>query len=239
MTCRTWIIFGATSIIAEQFAHLVAKKGHPVRLVGRDAPQLEIIAKDIQLRYKSECSIVSMNMAEPADKLLTVLEDVGGEFDLFIAHSDFTENNELNPTTITQLINVNILSTTLLIDHYLKIKQEQHNLLYLSSVAACRGRSKNSLYGATKAAVEVYLQGLQQASTSKQHITIARLGFIDTKQTYGAPGVFYAASPIACAKACLKSIERKKRRIYYPVFWRIIMEVIIYLPFFVFKKMKI
>lgn len=237
MTHRTWVILGATSIIAEEFAHLVAKAGHHVRLVGRDHDQLDIIAKDIELRYQVPCEIVVMEMTVQAEQLLTLLNQGDHELDLFIAHSDFTGNSDLNPLSITKLIEVNILATTLLIHAYLSSNQTQHNLFYLSSVAACRGRSKNSLYGASKAAIEVYLQGLQQAASEMQHIIIARLGFIDTKQTYGLPGIFYAAPPKDCAKACWKAIKRKKRLFYYPGFWRAIMAIITRLPFFIYKKM--
>jgi short-subunit dehydrogenase len=236
MTQRTWVILGATSIIAEEFAHCVATSGHHLRLVGREQEQLEVIAKDIHLRYKVPCNSVTMDMTEPADKLLTVLKQDDNELDLFIAHSDFTENRNLNPFSITQLIEVNILATALLIHSYLNSNQKHHNLLYLSSVAACRGRSKNSLYGASKAAIEIYLEGLQQTCSKEQNILIARLGFIDTKQTYGLPGIFYAAQPRDCAKACLKAIKRKKRKFYYPAFWRVIMAIITRLPFFIYKK---
>lgn len=237
MTQRTWAIIGATSIIAEDFAHLVASLGHRLRLVGREKDQLTLISQDIQLRHHVPCDVVLMDMTEPAEKLASVLSQEGEELDLFIAHSDFTDNDHLNNKTITQLIDVNILATTLLIHTYLNTKQTEHHLIYLSSAAACRGRAKNSLYGASKAAIEVYLEGLQQAATKNQHITIARLGFIDTKQTYGLPGIFYAAPPKDCAQACLKAMKRKKRLIYYPGFWRVIMAVITHLPFFIYKKM--
>lgn len=237
MTPRTWVILGATSIIAEKFAHCVAGEGHHLRLVGRDAEQLEIIAQDIRLRYEVPCDIVLMDMTEHADKLLTILKPCTNELNLFIAHSDFSGNNELNPLTITKLIEVNVLATTLLIHSYLNLNQTQHHLFYLSSVAACRGRSKNSLYGGSKAVIEVYLEGLQQTASETQHITVARLGFIDTKQTYGLPGIFHAADPQDCAKACWKAIKRKKRILYYPAYWRAIMAIITRLPFFIYKKM--
>ena len=237
MTPRTWVILGATSIIAENFAHSIAAEGHHLRLVGRDSEQLEIIAQDIRLRYEVPCDIVLMEMTAPADKLLTVLKPCASELDLFVAHSDFTGNNELNLLTITQLIEVNVLATTLLTHAYLNLNQTQHHLFYLSSVAACRGRSKNSLYGGSKAIIEVYLEGLQQTASVTQHITVARLGFIDTKQTYGLPGVFHAADPQDCAKACWKAIKRKKRLFYYPAYWRALMAIITRLPFFIYKKM--
>jgi short-subunit dehydrogenase len=237
MTPRTWVILGATSIIAEKFAHRVAADGHHLRLVGRDLEQLETIAQDIRLRYGVPCDIVLMEMTTHTDKLLTVLKPCANELDLFIAHSDFTGNNELNQLSITELIEVNVLATTLLIHTYLNLNQGQHHLFYLSSVAACRGRSKNSLYGGSKAVIEVYLEGLQQTALTTQHITVVRLGFIDTKQTYGLPGVFHAADPQECAKACWKAIKRKKRMFYYPAYWRAIMAIITRLPFFIYKKM--
>jgi short-subunit dehydrogenase len=235
MTTRTWVILGATSIIAEHFAHLVAQSGDNLRLVGRDRSQLEIIAQDIQLRYQISCEIIIIDMAKQDSQLLTVLNSKDQELDLFIAHSDFTENNNLNAQSITQLIEVNILATSLLIHTYLNMNQKKHNLIYLSSVAACRGRFKNSLYGGSKAAIETYLQGLQQAASENQNLLIARLGFIDTKQTYGVPGVFYAAPTQDCAKACWKALKQKKRLIYFPFFWRIIMGVVTRIPFFLFK----
>ncbi len=237
MTPRTWIILGATSIITEKFAHLAAAAGFSLRLVGRDQEQLEIITQDIQLRFQVPCTYIMIQTNELASQLATIIKQENSELDLLIAHSDFTENDGLNPTTMTQLIETNILSTALLIHAYLNLPQKQHNLLYMSSVAACRGRSKNSLYGASKAAIEIYLQGLQQGATTNQHIAIARLGFIDTKQTYGLPGIFYAAPPEDCAQACWKAINRKKRMFYYPAFWRAIMYVITRLPFFIYKKM--
>ncbi|MBL7479045.1 SDR family NAD(P)-dependent oxidoreductase [Legionella bononiensis] len=237
MTVRTWVIIGATSIIAEEFAHCAAKEGNALRLVGRDQEQLNLIARDIELRYQVPCDIAIMDMTQPASTLLTVLKPDKQELDLFIAHSDFTGNNHLTVESITQLVQVNILATTLLIQAYLDRCQSMHHLLFLSSVAACRGRAKNSLYGGSKAAIEVYLQGLQQSATKSQHISIARLGFIDTRQTFGLPGIFHAAQPKDCAKACWIAVNKNKRLIYFPNFWRAIMAVITRIPFFIYKRM--
>lgn len=234
---RTWVILGATSIIAEQFAHCAAQAGNHLRLVGRNEEQLNLIAKDIELRYRVPCELIIMDLTKPASKLPSILKPGDLELDLFIAHSDFSGNDHLTNQAIAHLIQVNILSTTLLIHAYLQMKQSKHHLLFLSSVAACRGRAKNSLYGASKAAIEVYLQGLQQAASDNQHLTIARLGFIDTRQTYGLSGVFYAAQPKDCAIACWQAINKHKRMFYYPGFWRMIMAIITRLPFFIYKRM--
>lgn len=239
MSKRLWIILGATSIIAKQFAHQIAAQGMSLLLIGRDSTQLALIANDIRLRFKVDCTIRVMNMQHDVNRFFDELSACNaGEYDLFISHSVFTDNAGLNHQTINELIQVNILSTIQIIDSYIKLPQTAHNLVYLSSVAAARGRAKNSLYGASKACVELYLQGLQQASSANQQITIARLGFIDTKQTYGLSGVAYTASPKDCAKACFKALQQKKTLIYYPLHWRIIMWVIKSMPVFLYKKMR-
>ncbi|HAT6979000.1 TPA: SDR family NAD(P)-dependent oxidoreductase [Legionella pneumophila] len=237
MMQRKWVVLGATSVIAEQFAHLAALAGNHLCLVARNSEQLALISKDIQLRYKIPCDAIAMNLSEPNEQLLTILETGERELDLFIAHCDFTDNSHLNPQSIKHLIDTNISSTAILINTYLQSTQERHHIVYLSSVAACRGRAKNSLYGASKAAIELFLEGLQQKATRHQHILIARLGYIDTKQTYGLPGIFYAAQPHDCAKACWEKINHKKRFFYYPGFWRVIMAIITKMPFFIYKRM--
>lgn len=235
---RTWILLGATSIIAEQFAHLAAQNNCNLRLIGRDLEQLTLISQDLKIRYSISCDLRLCDFSQKIDPL-NLFDAIEGEFDLFIAQSDFTDNLNLNTESITQSIHVNILASVLLINHYLNLKQKKHHILYLSSVAASRGRAKNSLYGGTKAALEIYLQGVQQGASETQHICIAKLGFIDTKQTYGLPGIFYAAPPSQCAKACWKAMQAHKRLLYFPKFWFLIMAVIRSLPFFIYKKMKI
>lgn len=236
MKRRTWVILGATSIISEEFASLAACSGHPLLLVGRNLSQLTVIAADITLRYHVHCEVITADFAQNINPLIKILEHYKN-IDLFIAHSVMINNDELSSDNITELLTANITNTTQLIHAYWHKKQTEHRLLFISSVAACRGRAKNSLYGASKAAIETYLQGLQQAATNSQHITIAKLGFIDTHVTYGEPGIFYASPPKACAMACWQALKTKKRTLYHPFFWRHIMGIITYLPFFIYKKM--
>jgi len=237
MSNRTWVILGATSIIAKEFAHLAAQEGRALLLVGRSQPKLAVIAADITLRYHVHCDVIAADFSHDINQLIKILEH-HKNIDLFIAHSRMINNDKLNSKTITEMINVNVTSTAQLIDAYWHKKQSEHRLLFLSSVAACRGRTKNSLYGASKAAIEIYLQGLQQAATHKQHITIARLGYIDTHVTYNEPGIFYASPPKACAKACWNALYNNKRMIYHPFFWHFIMATITALPFFIYKKIR-
>ena len=236
MSGRTWAIIGATSIIAEEFAHCAARSGDSLLLVGRYKPQLDLIAADIALRYHVHCDVITADFSHDIQQLIRIIEH-HKNLDLFIAHSLMIDNDQLTYQNISDLLNVNVINTIQLIHTYWSKKQSKHRLLFLSSVAACRGRAKNSLYGASKAAIEIYLEGLQQSATANQQITIASLGYIDTHMTYGKPGIFYASPPKACAKACWNATMTNKRHLYHPFFWRYIMTILAYLPYFIYKKL--
>ncbi|WP_028388422.1 SDR family NAD(P)-dependent oxidoreductase [Legionella fairfieldensis] len=238
MKKKTWVILGATSIIAKNFAHLAAQTGNPLLLVGRNVEQLAVIARDIRLRYRINCEVLFTDFSADLTKLTDFIQHQPEEINLFIAYSALIENDALNEKTMNQLIQVNVSSTLQIIHAYFKRPQNEHRLVFLSSVAACRGRAKNSLYGSSKALIDTYLEGLQQARKSTQHITIARLGFIDTHQTFGLPAEKYAASPANCAKACWQASYKKKRLIYYPFCWRFIMMIIKCTPFFIYRRMN-
>lgn len=235
----TWLIIGANSVIAEAFAACAAAAQHPLILSGRDHEHLEIIAADLRLRYRIRCDILPCDLALDPSPILTCLQDDNQELAVFIAASHIVDNDHLTAQHIDTMLRVNVLSISQIIHAFLQKAQTSHRLIFSSSVAACRGRAKNSLYGGSKAAVECYLQGLQQQAPASVTITIARFGFIDTVQTWGMPGIFYAASPWHCARACWKASQTGRRLIYYPFFWRCIMGILTRLPFFVWRRLKL
>jgi short-subunit dehydrogenase len=234
----TWVVVGATSAIAQAFAHTAAEAGHPLLLIARDKDELEIIAEDLALRHHVPCDYYVLDLAEDISVFLTSLKHKSVDMALFIAASSQFTNDELTDGHIQTCIQVNVLNLSRLIWAYMQKPQKTHRLLYLSSVAGERGRAKNSLYGGSKAAIDVFLQGLQQSAKPEQVITIARLGFIDTVHTYGQPGIFYASTPVSTAKACWKASSKGKRIMYHPSFWRFLMTIIRNLPFFIFRRVK-
>jgi len=235
----TWLVIGASSIIAEAFAACAAAQQHPLILCGRDGEHLAIIAADLRLRYRIRCDILHCDLAVDASPVLTCLQDETREFALFIAASHIVDNDQLTARETETMLRVNVVSISQIIHAFIQKQQTAHRLIFLSSVAACRGRAKNSLYGGSKAAIECYLQGLQQQAAASVSITVARLGYIDTVQTWGMPGIFYAASPESCAQTCWKASYARRRLVYCPFFWRYIMGILTRLPFFIWKKMKI
>ena len=63
--------------------------------------------------------------------------------------------------------------------------------------------------------------------------------WIDTDMSFGMPGMFFVASPNACAAACLALGESGRDAAYFPWFWRYIMLIIRHIPERIFKRMNI
>jgi short-subunit dehydrogenase len=109
----------------------------------------------------------------------------------------------------------------------------------ISSVAGDRGRQSNYIYGASKAGLSAYLEGLRNRLYHRGvHVTTIKPGFVDTKMTFGLPGLFLVASPQQAAKAMYAAIVKKKNTAYVPWFWRYIMLIIRHVPDWQFKKMR-
>src|SRR5262249_13935087 len=110
-------------------------------------------------------------------------------------------------------------------------------LCVFSSVAGDRGRKPVILYGASKAGLTHYLEGLDHKFRSQGLKTVCvRLGFVESSMTAGLKPAPFAGEPEAVAKTVLRAIDRGKPVVYAPPIWRWIMLVIRSLPRFVMRR---
>jgi decaprenylphospho-beta-D-erythro-pentofuranosid-2-ulose 2-reductase len=117
---------------------------------------------------------------------------------------------------------------------------ERPAIIVISSVAGEKGRKSNYIYGSTKGALTIYLQGLRnRLHTHHIQVLTAILGFVDTPMTYGLQTPIPIATPENTAKAIFEAQQAGKDLLYYPLFWRGIMTVIKALPEWVFKRTSI
>lgn len=235
-----WIIVGASSPIAKAFMSVAIKSTRQFLLIGRDHDDLRLTARNLMIRYNVPSKVISadLSLTDKFNELITAITSLPGETNIFLAHTLMVSNDELNSHLINKTIAVNINATSQLIHAFINQCQQPKTILYLSSVAGERGRAGNSFYGASKKAIDIYLDGIKVSNPNLKIISL-RLGFIDTKLTYGRSGVFLAKSPEACAKFCYKLFQKKINRKYYPFFWRYIMLIIKCIPEKLFKHLKI
>jgi short-subunit dehydrogenase len=110
----------------------------------------------------------------------------------------------------------------------------------ISSVAGDRGRQSNYLYGAAKAGLSTYLEGLRnRLFPAHVRVITVKPGFVDTRMTYGRPGLFLLASPERVGKGIFRAIVKGKAVVYVPWYWRFIMLMVQSIPEAVFKRLRL
>jgi short-subunit dehydrogenase len=154
------------------------------------------------------------------------------------------EATETDFSEARRTIEVNFLSAASVLSeaaNYLE-KRKMGYIVAISSVAGDRGRQSNYTYGAAKAALSVYLQGLRnRLHRAGVNVLTVKPGFVDTPMTHGLldPESPLVASPEMVAADIDLAIRKRKHLLYTPWFWRIIMTLICSIPEAVFKRLRL
>jgi short-subunit dehydrogenase len=107
-------------------------------------------------------------------------------------------------------------------------------------VAGDRGRQSNYIYGSAKGALSLFLQGLRnRLAKAGVHVMTVKPGFVDTKMTFGKPGMFLVAQPEQVATEVFKAFQKQRNVVYVPWFWFWIMAIIRAIPEALFKTLKL
>lgn len=246
MTKNCWIIAGATSTIAMRFAAEVSKNGHHVILLGRNLEKLALIQSDLRVRYAAHVDYLffdAVKTDEHESIAKTCIELAKEPINLLIAFGAMfpgmpSDNSHAQAVTTVEANFTGVVSTIFALMPYFK-QQKKGHIVILGSVAGDRGRASNFIYGSAKAALIPFCDGLRATLLSDNvSVTLMKLGFIDTPLTYGKPGVFLAATPEDCARACLRAAQKKSVEKYFPWFWRWIMWIFKCMPRFLLYRMK-
>jgi len=150
-----------------------------------------------------------------------------------------TQNDYQKAEEVIRTNFLSIVSLLTIISPYFE-SQKKGTIAVISSVAGDRGRKSNYIYGCSKAALNVYLQGLRGrlASANVSVITI-KPGFVDTPMTAGFKRGPLFSSPRVIAKGIEQAIRMRKNVVYLPGYWRWIMVIIKVIPETVFKKLNL
>jgi decaprenylphospho-beta-D-erythro-pentofuranosid-2-ulose 2-reductase len=110
-------------------------------------------------------------------------------------------------------------------------RQGHGRLVVLSSVAGERVRKANYVYGATKAGLDGFAQGLGDAlAGSGVSVLIVRPGWVHSKMTAGSEPKPLATTPEAVAKATVKALRSGRRVVWVPAALRPLMAIARHLP---------
>jgi short-subunit dehydrogenase len=238
---------GATSGLASNLAKEFAAHKFDLVLGGRDRDELNALASDISLRNSVRASILlfdALDQQTHAESLRSFLSETGNALacavicvgylgDQVKGQSDWEEARSILETNFTGCVSaLNVLA------NHFELRRTGF-ICAISSVAGDRGRQSNYLYGAAKAGLSVYLQGLRnRLFPAGVRVITVKPGFVDTSMTYGRPGMFLVASPESVAQGIFKAIVKGTSVVYLPWFWHPIMLVVKSIPEAIFKRLK-
>jgi decaprenylphospho-beta-D-erythro-pentofuranosid-2-ulose 2-reductase len=119
-------------------------------------------------------------------------------------------------------------------------RQGHGTVVYLSSVAAERGRASNYVYGSSKAGMDAFAQGLADSlAGSGVQVLVVRPGFVRTKMTEGLDAAPLATDPDSVADAIAGGLRRRAHTVWAPGPLRLVFSALRHLPRPVFRRLDL
>lgn len=239
------LIFGASSAIAAEVALLHAGRGDQLHLVGRSPEKLdllrarligsgaaepEITYADFDALHENAALVASLLQDGSVDRVLIAHGFLG---DQLASERDFAEAERIIRTNFTGAVSLLIA----IANHFEARKGGRIGVI--TSVAGERGRPRNYTYGAAKAALSIYLQGVRsRLYGSGVAVTTIKLGPVDTPMTTDhEKNVLFARSD-EVAREIVAAMDARKAEVYVPKRWAVLMPIVRNTPEAIFQRVK-
>jgi short-subunit dehydrogenase len=239
------VVLGATKGMGRALARAAAERGDRVFLLGRDPQDLEKSARDLEVHAgqgrvgTAICDLADPEAFAPA---LAAAERALDGFDTVVVTAGLFATQEKLEDDLAftrEVLQANFTGTVLFCEHARRmlLARGGGTLCVFSSVAGDRARKPVVLYGASKAGLSYYLEGLDHKYRAAGLRTICvKPGFIRTTMTAGLKPPPFAGEPEQVARDVLRAIDRGKPLIYTPKPWWLVMAVIRRLPRMAMRK---
>jgi len=239
------VLLGATRGMGRAVARVLAARGERLFLLGRNREALARSARDLEIRgAHAPVASALCDLLEPsgfgaaldaADRALDgfnaailsaglfapqdVLE-ANADFRRDLLAADFAHSIEWCEAVRTRLL-----------------ARGGGVLCVFSSVAGERGRSPAVLYGAAKAGLTRYLEGLDHRYHAQGLRVVTVLpGFVHTAMTEGLAPPPFAGTPEDVARRVVRALDRGRPVVYAPGVWHAVMLAVRALPRSVMRR---
>jgi decaprenylphospho-beta-D-erythro-pentofuranosid-2-ulose 2-reductase len=238
------VLLGATKGMGRALARRMAARGDRLFLLGHEADDLAASARDLEVRGASApvetayCNLLESEGFRPA--LDRAGRQLGGFDTVVVTAGLFAPQAELEQdlALASRVLTADFTSTVLFCEEVRK-RMSKGTLCVFSSVAGERGRKPVILYGAAKAGLSRYLEGLDHRFRSQGLRTVCvKPGFVKTSMTAGLKAPPFSATPEQVAARVLRAIDRGWPEVYVPGAWRWVMAVIRRLPRCVMRRIE-
>lgn len=217
------LLAGGTSEIGlATLRELSSPRLERVVLAGRDLEALSAASKTLSVGGASlENVVLDIEQANTHDELLDGIFAVGDVDIAIMAIGVLGDQSadEQDPVAAEHILKVNFTdAATLCLRIFHRLAAQGHGtLVVFSSVAAVRARRANFIYGASKAGLDAFTQGLiEMGREAGVEVILVRPGFVRTRMTEGMPEAPFTVDPSDVARDVAAGLKKGKSIIYSP-----------------------
>ena len=236
------IIIGASSGIGNEVARLLLQRGWHCGIAARRTEPLEQLRSEYP--QLTETETIDITSEEAPERLLQLIERLGGMDLYFHASGIGTQNRDLQTDIEMSTVDTNAMGFTRMVDtafNYLASHGGGH-IAAISSIAGTKGLGPAPSYSATKAFQNTYLQALEQLANARRlniRFTDLRPGFVDTPLLDGDNHFPMMLRPQQVAKEMVEAIERRRHVRVIDWRWRIITALWRLIPRSIWRKLSL
>lgn len=243
------IVVGASSGIGRAVAEALAHAGTQVALVARRGDELSQICAEINGLHggRAFAYVHDVHQIEDAPVLLQQIAHEMGGLDLIVYAAGIlppTKATEYNSEMDAEIIAVNLVGAVAWLNAAADRFQHTKSgtIVGISSVAGERGRRGSPAYGASKAALNTFLESLRNrlAVQGVQVVTI-KPGYVATPMTQSAKisKLFPIIPADRAARQIVTAAQHGQRSAYVPGLWGPVMWLVRAIPSRIFRRLNI
>jgi decaprenylphospho-beta-D-erythro-pentofuranosid-2-ulose 2-reductase len=240
------VVGGGSDIAQATVRRLVADRTRTVVLAARDTGRLEPFVHELRESGAEAAELLPFEAgADDPDTAIDAAFGRHGDIDVVLVAfgvlgDDHVARERLDAAR--HILEINFTSAALVsLAAARRLRAQGHGtLVVLSSVAGERVRRSNFVYGASKAGIDAFAQGVADwLHGTGVRVLVVRPGFVRTKMTEGRKAPPLATTPEAVADAILDGLRRGADTIWVPRGLRLVMSVLRHLPRGVFRRLDL
>ncbi len=240
MTISNVLIIGSTSTIAKSISLLLAKRGcKDFVLIARNKSKNELFANQLKKDFSVNVKTYFFDLENP--EITLPFEIYKPQFDLVLICPGYLSNTYIANNDFEEALKVIRINFSGLLPFLVNFTTPERiekpgRLWVFTSVAADRGRPSNYPYGAAKAALSIFCEGLLLRCYKKPFsVRIIKAGYIDTPMALKTPK-FLRIQSKKVAKYLLRNPNRRGIE-YLPWWWSIVMFLVRIMPISIVSKL--
>ena len=240
------VILGATSTMIQPLLRRMAAAGQELLLVARSQDRLDAVRSDLLARGAANVLTFEADLTASPDLVYAFAEQCFRDFDtLLLSYGTMLDQAQcqIDAEYASRELQTNLVSAVSLLTQFAKHFESRHSgtIAVITSVAGERGRRSNYVYGAAKAGLTVFLQGLRSRMHSHGvRVLTIKPGPVASAMTASMERAPMIVSPETVARDIYRALERRGRDVIYtPYRWRWIMAAVRMIPESIFRKVAI